>query len=94
MPIVLHMPLANLLPELLVVDGCVSRVLLIKKASLSSSVLNCTEELADSAASASSSLVVCDGGKRIQTTHQPRLVLHVRSISDKLRRVLDIVASI
>ncbi len=41
-----------------------------------------------------SSLSKRDGGRRIQTTHHPRDVLHVRSISVKLRRVLETVARI
>jgi hypothetical protein len=57
-------------------------------------VLNCAEELPGFAISASSSVVVCDGGKRIQTTHQARLVLQVRSISERFRRVPATVARI
>jgi hypothetical protein len=88
------MPLANLLPELLTVAAGVSRALLTKNASRSSSVLNCTDELLVFAASASSSVLVCEGGRRNHTTHQPRLVLHVRSISVRVRRVLANVARI
>lgn len=88
------MPLANRLLELLLLlGGAVSRARLIKNASRSSSMLNCAEVwllFCDCIASA----LACEGGRRIQTTHHPRLVLHVRSISERLRRVLVIVASI
>jgi hypothetical protein len=89
-----HMPLVNRLPELFVVGVVVSRARLTKKASRSSSVLNCTEEPPEWAALSTSSLLACEGGKRNQTTHHPRLVLHVHSISARLRRVLATVARI
>jgi hypothetical protein len=92
MPIA-HMPLANLLPELLAVGGGESRARLTRNASLSSFVLNSREGMVDTSVLVDSSST-CEGGNRIQTTHHPRLVLHVRSISLRLLLVATSVARI